>query len=237
MVWGAKPRYGETMSELPILYSFRRCPYAMRARMALAASGARVILREVLLKDKPAELMAISPRATVPVLVLSDGTVLDESLEVMKWALQQHDPLGWLESKGFEADWIDECDHDFKPWLDRYKYADRHPEHSVEFYRENAEAFICKLERALEASKWLCGAAAGAADVATFPFIRQFAGVDPIWWKEAPYPCTRAWLKKWLSSALFSTTMANYTRWESGQTEVEFPEQLPDDVAQLMQTP
>ena len=119
--------------------------------MALAASGARVILREVLLKDKPAELVAISPKATVPVLVLSDGTVLEESLKVMKWALQQHDPMGWLESKGFEADWIDQCDHDFKPWLDRYKYADRHPEAPRRVLsRAGPEAFVFKLESALE---------------------------------------------------------------------------------------
>lgn len=211
------------MSELPILYSFRRCPYAMRARMALAASGARVILREVLLKDKPAELMAISPKATVPVLVLSDGTVLDESLEVMKWALQQHDPLGWIESKGFEADWIDECDHDFKPWLDRYKYADRRPEDPAEYYREEALAFIFKLESALEKGKSLCGDRASLADVAIFPFVRQFAGVEPSWWQAAPYPRTREWLDEWLNTGLFSAIMAKYARWEPGQPIVMFP--------------
>ena len=123
------------MTELPILYSFRRCPYAMRARMALVASGAVVELREVLLKDKPPELVAASPKATVPVLVLSDGRVIEESLDVMQWALVQSDPLGWLEGTALDSDWISECDGDFKHWLDCYKYAERYPEHTAEDYR------------------------------------------------------------------------------------------------------
>ena len=115
------------MTELPILYSFRRCPYAMRARMALVASGAVVELREVLLKDKPPELLSASPKATVPVLLTPDGCVIEESLDVMQWALERHDPLGWLEGCSLGSDWIRECDSDFKHWLDRYKYAERYP--------------------------------------------------------------------------------------------------------------
>ena len=211
------------MTELPILYSFRRCPYAMRARMALVASGAVVELREVLLKDKPPELVAASPKATVPVLVLSDGRVVEESLDVMQWALVQSDPLGWLEGNALDSDWISECDSDFKHWLDRYKYAERYPEHTADQYRNNAEVFIQKLEDRLSVSDWMGGEAAHAVDVALFPFIRQFAGVDPSWWQSAPYPSVRRWLENWLNSALFSAIMAKYPRWESGRAGERFP--------------
>jgi glutathione S-transferase len=211
------------MSDLPILYSFRRCPYAMRARMTLAVSGAEVMLREVLLKDKPPQLVEASPKATVPVLVLPDGRVIEESLGVMRWALEQNDPLSWLDDASLDSDWISECDGDFKHWLDRYKYAERHPEHSAEDYRKSAEGFIQKLEDQLSVSDWLCGTAANAVDVALFPFIRQFAGVDPSWWQQAPYPNVQQWLENWLNSALFSAIMAKYPRWESGQPGERFP--------------
>ena len=191
--------------------------------MALAASGAEVMLREVLLKDKPAELLAASPKATVPVLVLSDGRVIEESLEVMQWALEYRDPLGWLDNAALKSDWISACDGDFKHWLDRYKYADRHPEHTAEDYRKNAEAFIQKLEDRLSGADWVVGDAASAVDVALFPFVRQFAGVEPSWWQQAPYSHVRQWLENWLNSALFSAIMAKYPRWESGQPGERFP--------------
>jgi len=211
------------MTELPVLYSFRRCPYAIRARMAIAESGVQVSLREVLLQDKPPELLAASSKATVPVLVLTDGGVIEESVDVMHWALEQHDPHHWLKSLDFGSDWIQTCDGEFKHWLDRYKYADRYPEHPATFYRENAEAFLASVEAALSASASLAGDAPGFVDVAVFPFIRQFAGVDPAWWQAAPYPCTQLWLDGWLNSALFSRIMAKYPRWESGQPEQRFP--------------
>ena len=211
------------MPNLPILYSFRRCPYAMRARMALAASGAEVMLREVLLKDKPSELLAASPKATVPVLVLSDGQIIEESLDVMQWALEYRDPLNWLGGNALDSDLISACDGDFKHWLDRYKYAERYPEHTAERYRQNAEAFIQRLEDQLSGSEWVGGDAANAVDVALFPFIRQFAGVEPSWWQQAPYPMVSQWLENWLNSALFSAIMAKYPRWESGQPGERFP--------------
>ena len=191
--------------------------------MALAASGAEVMLREVLLKDKPPELVAASPKATVPVLVLSDGRVIEESIDVMQWALVQSDPLGWLEGAALDSDWINECDGDFKHWLDRYKYAERYPEHTAEDYRQKAESFIQKLEDQLSVSDWLGGTAANAVDVALFPFIRQFAGVDPSWWQQAPYPHVQQWLENWVNSALFSAIMTKYSRWESGQPGERFP--------------
>tara|TARA_B100001057_G_scaffold13715_1_gene12864 strand:+ start:267 stop:935 length:669 start_codon:yes stop_codon:yes gene_type:complete len=211
------------MSDLPILYSFRRCPYAMRARMALAASGAEVMLREVLLKHKPAELLAASPKATVPVLVLSEDQALEESLDVMQWALEHCDPLGWLDGTPLDSGWISECDGDFKHWLDRYKYAEGYPDHTAEDCRSNAEEFIQKLEHQLSVSDWVGGEAANAIDVALFPFIRQFAGVEPSWWQQAPYPKVRQWLENWLNSALFSAIMVKYPRWESGQPGERFP--------------
>ena len=215
------------MAEIPILYSFRRCPYAIRARMAIATAGVTVSLREVLLKDKPSELLAASPKGTVPVLVLPDGGVIEESLEVMWWALKANDPKGWLKEGDIESEWIQACDDDFKHWLDRYKYADRYPEHPATTYRERAETFLTKVEGALSNSSGITGDTPSVVDVALFPFVRQFAGVDPEWWREAPYPCTRRWLEGWLNSALFSAIMAKYPRWERGQPGQQFPSDAP----------
>ena len=211
------------MAEHPILYSFRRCPYAMRARMAIAVSGVTVSLREVLLRDKPPELLAASSKATVPVLVLPDGEVIDESFDIMRWALKANDPQGWLQGADTESEWIQACDGEFKHWLDRYKYADRHPEHSATVYRANAEQFLSQVESALSHARWLRGEGASAIDVAVFPFIRQFAGVESDWWADAAYPCTRRWIERWLQSELFSTIMAKYPRWEAGQPGQPFP--------------
>lgn len=216
------------MAALPILYSFRRCPYAMRARMAIATSGVQVSLREVLLKDKPRALLAASPKATVPVLVLPDGKVIDESLDIMRWALNTSDPLGWLNEAVFDSDWIKACDGKFKYWLDHYKYADRYPGHPATFYQENAENFLAEVEANLSDSHWIAGDRACAIDVALFPFIRQFASVDPAWWLNAPYPRIQRWLKAWLDSALFPTIMAKYPRWEAGQPGQLFPSEAPN---------
>ena len=211
------------MNDLPVLYSFRRCPYAISARMAIAAASIEVTIREVLLKDKPPELIAASVKATVPVLVLPDGNVIDESLEVMGWAHSQRDPLGWLSGEGFSSDWIQTCDGEFEYWLDRYKYADRHPEHAAEHYRREAEVFLRQIEERLTGFSWLGGEAPSVTDVALFPFVRQFAGVDPAWWQSSPYPGTRIWLAQWLEGPLFSAVMTKYPRWEPGQPGARFP--------------
>lgn len=211
------------MTELPILYSFRRCPYAMRARMAIAASGTEVSLREVLLRDKPRELLAASSKATVPVLVLPDGRVIEESLDVMRWALKANDPQGWLKEAEIASEWIQTCDGEFKHWLDRYKYADRYPEYPATTYRKNAETFLAKVEGALSNSSGITSDTPSVVDVALFPFIRQFAGVDPEWWREAPYPCTRRWLERWLDGELFLITMQKYSQWKSGDSGEIFP--------------
>jgi len=206
-----------------VLYSFRRCPYAMRARMALAAAGIPVRLREVLLKDKPPALFAASAKATVPVLVLGDGTVLEESLEIMEWALEQNDPLHWAVNPITSSDWIASCDGDFKYWLDRYKYADRYPEHAAEQYRNSAESFIQRLESTLTTSAWVAGPKPAIADIALFPFVRQFAAVDATWWQATPYAMTRRWLDHWVDSDLFNVVMKKYPRWHYGMPEAVFP--------------
>jgi glutathione S-transferase len=212
------------MSDLPVLYSFRRCPYAIRARMAICAAGVPVQLREVLLKNKPVALIEASAKATVPVLVLADGRVIDESLAVIDWALEQHDPEGWADTTAETEALISQCDGSFKGWLDQYKYADRYPGHSPEYYREQAEVFIAGLEQRLAQQQYLGGATATRADVAVFPFVRQFAGVDPGWWQGAAYPEVRRWLSDWLASQAFTQVMAKYPPWQPEGPGVVFPD-------------
>jgi len=207
----------------PILYSFRRCPYAIRARMAIAAAGKAVELREVVLRNKPSAMLDISPKGTVPVLLCSSGQVIEESIEIMHWALAQHDPHRWLTGNSESRFRIDTCDKDFKAWLDKYKYADRHPEYPHEWYRERAEHFVQELESRLNVSAYLGGETASIEDVAIFPFIRQFAGVDPRWWESSDYRRTRAWLNQWLSSALFQRVMQKYPPWQPDSAAASEP--------------
>ena len=188
-----------------VLYSFRRCPYAMRARMALRYSGVPLSIVEVSLKAKPAEMLAASPKATVPVLVCADGSVIEQSLDIMHWALARHDPDNWLQP-GCAA-LIEENDTRFKVLLDRYKYAIRYPEHPMEYYRAQGAEFLQRLEDVLARSAYLAGPALSLADVALAPFVRQFAHVDRDWFEQAPYPRLNAWLERFLASELFSSVM------------------------------
>ncbi len=193
---------------LPILYSYRRCPYAMRARMAIKYANVSVDIRDIALKEKPAEMLIASPKGTVPVLVLQDGQVLEQSLDIMYWALQQRDIDGWLTAdKPLTQRLIAENDGSFKQALDKYKYAIRFPEQSVEFYRAQAEVFLQKLERLLAKSVFLLGDKVSLADIALFPFIRQFSGVDPVWFEAAAYLKLKAWLKQLVDSDLFVDIM------------------------------
>ncbi|MFJ4371290.1 glutathione S-transferase [Pseudomonas japonica] len=191
-----------------ILYSFRRCPYAMRARLALRYAGVALRIEEVSLKAKPAEMLALSPKGTVPVLDLG-GRVLEESLEIMRWALEQNDPQDWRLQGDVRIDeLIARNDGEFKVHLNHYKYAERYPEHSREHYRQQAEGILADLERRLGAQRYLLAEHPSLADAALMPFIRQFAGVEPQWFAEAPYPRLRAWLQGWLESELFKAVMA-----------------------------
>ena len=193
------------MKSLPILYSFRRCPYAMRARMALKYSDIAVEIREVLLSNKPQEMLNYSSKGTVPVLILPNGDVIDESLDIMLWAISQHDPNSW-QQEGFKQ-LIDENDSVFKQHLDKYKYSVRYPEHSTEYYRQQGEVFLQQLEQCLEKHKYLLCDQITIADVAIFPFIRQYAHVDKPWFDQTPYRHLQAWFDEFLQSDFFNAVM------------------------------
>lgn len=203
---------------LPVLYSFRRCPYAIRARLALAQAGIEVALREVVLRDKPAPMLAISPKGTVPVLQLADGTVIDESLQIMCWALERADPEGWLAAAPMERQWalIERNDRDFKPLLDAYKYIERHPARSRAAWAALAiEAHLGPLERQLAGGDHLFGASPSLADAALFPFVRQFARTDLAAFEAMPLPRLRAWLARWQALPLFATVMEKRAPWRA----------------------
>lgn len=200
---------------LPLLYSFRRCPFAIRARLALRYAGIAVEHREVLLRDKPAQMLAASPKGTVPVLVLPEAGVLDESIDIMTWALSQADPGHWQSPPcvGALDEWIAANDGPFKSSLDRYKYADRHPEHPAAHYRDEACAYLRSMDAVLAEHDWLHGHHQGFADAALFPFIRQFAMVDYAWFEGGPYPNLCRWLETWLAHPLFLAVMEKVPPW------------------------
>jgi len=201
------------MAAVPLLYSFRRCPYAMRARMALRYSGVPLDTHEVSLKAKPEEMLRLSPKGTVPVLILQDGTVIDESLDIMRWALARNDPDNWL-MQGHSAEiqlaesLIAENDGFFKQALDRYKYSIRYPEQPREVYRTQGEIFLARLEGLLSDKAYLCRDTCSYADIAIFPFIRQFASADEVWFTQSPYPNLHRWLEALITSSLFIQIMA-----------------------------
>ena len=206
---------------LPVLYSFRRCPYAMRARLALYYAGLQVELREILLKDKPESMLLASPKGTVPVLVLPNGQVIEESLDVVFWALGQQDPNNLLAPT--ERDLIDRNDHEFKGWLDRYKYHVGYPEQPPEYYRQQAEVFLATLEAALSNHDYLAGDEVSVLDICIWPFIRQFAFVDPKWFWQADYPSLQEWLQGYLDSDAFTTIMPKFKAWQVGDEITLFP--------------
>ncbi|MBA3696308.1 MAG: glutathione S-transferase [Methylotenera sp.] len=180
----------------------------MRARMALKYAGIEVEIREISLKNKPKYMLKLSPKATVPVLVLQNGTVLEESVDIMRWALQQHDSEGWLSTDSeLTQQLIAENDGSFKQSLDKYKYAIRFPDQPPETYRAQGQVFLQKLESLLNHSKFLLKNQVGQADIAVFPFVRQFSGVDAAWFETAPYPKLKAWLKGLVESELFISIM------------------------------
>ena len=212
---------------LPLLYSFRRCPYAIRARMAIWVSGSACVLREVVLKDKPQHMLAISPKGTVPVLQLSDGTVIDESLDVMLWALEKNDPEQWLSpyvgGQSVTLDLIRENDGDFKHHLDRYKYAHRYPGEESMAHRSAAEAFIAKLNCRLCNGAFLFGDAPSLIDFAIAPFIRQFANTDRAWFDKTSHEGVQRWLIWFLGSRPFTSVMQKYPKWVPDQAPIHFP--------------
>jgi glutathione S-transferase len=221
------------MPALPVLYTFRRCPYAMRARLAIAVSAVPVELREVALRSKPAELLAASSKGTVPVLVLPGGEVIDQSLDVMRWALDQHDPRGWLQpERGALADMlalIGECDGEFKQHLDRYKYPNRYLQERgcesapsdagfAESHREAASVWLAELAARLTDHCALFGNRLSLADMAMLPFVRQFAHTDAAWFAGQPWPRLQQWLAHFEASDLFAAVMrARPAAWVSAR--------------------
>lgn len=212
-----------TSATVPLLYSYRRCPYAMRARMALLVAGIAFDAHEIVLRDKPVAMLALSPKGTVPVLRLPDGSVLEQSLDIMQWAFVVRDPEGWWARAQSAAnlDLLTVCDGPFKHHLDRYKYPERfdgvvdraQPRDAV------VELLLKPLDARLQHAAQLGGHAPCATDIALFPFVRQFAAVEPAWFGQLPLPALQAWLAGWLQHPLFDAAM---TKLPTGQV-VRFP--------------
>jgi glutathione S-transferase len=205
------------MTTEPILYSFRRCPYAIRARLALAISDTQCVLREVNLARKPAAMLMASAKGTVPVLALADGAVIDESLAIMGWALARHDPEGWLDR--YDADLIARNDGSFKHDLDRYKYPDRYQSDAL-MHRQRGIEFLRVLDVRLSTRGQLCGATRGLTDAAVMPFIRQFAAVDREFFAALPFPHVQRWLADHLASPLFAIVMARVDPWSPDEGSI-----------------
>jgi glutathione S-transferase len=195
----------------PLLYTFRRCPYAIRARLAILVSGVDVEFVEVSLRNKPQALLICSPKGTVPVLQLEDGTVLEQSLDIMCWALHRNDPQNWLQGRSelsIDAQTLIAAnDGPFKYYLDRYKYADRYPQQTRDEYRAMGERFLAQLNERLTGQAHLTGELISLADMAIAPFIRQFAAVDNDWFYASPHSRLIDWLTKIIQSPLFIAVM------------------------------
>jgi glutathione S-transferase len=199
--------------ELPRLYTFRRCPYAMRARMALLQAGQAFEAVEVSLRAKPASLLALSPKGTVPVLQLPGGCVIEESWDIMRWALASGPEKGWWEraQSPQNLDLLQRNDGEFKRHLDRWKYPQRYPGEALapQAHRDRALAvLLAPLEARLSLAPCLGGDTPCATDLALMPFVRQFAAVDPAWFDALPLPSLQNWLKGWLAHPLFLACMA-----------------------------
>ncbi len=214
---------------LPILYSLRNCPYAMRARVAIFKAQQVVILRDIVLSNKPEEMIIASPKATVPVLVLANGTVIEESLAVMLWALNETDPDDLLQSQHeqnlTEMLKLIKCfDDEFKTCLEQYKCAKRYQENNITECRERCELFIKILEERLTINSFLMSKKESLADIAILPYIRQFARIERLWYLQSPYPNVRQWLNNYLQSPMFTKVMAKYPLWLDNYEIVLFGE-------------
>ena len=214
----------KSKNNLPILYSFRRCPYAMRARMAIHFSGQRCELREVLLRDKPPSMLEYSAKGTVPVLILQDGKVIDESLDVIDWALNLNDPDDWQRSKDTKKtkELIKINDGEFKYHLDRYKYSKRYDNEDPEFHRKKCLKFIESVNNELNNSKYIFDDNISYADIVLLPFIRQFRIADIEWFDSLPYDNLKKWLSSFLNSSLLNSIMKKYDLWKEGDKSIVF---------------
>lgn len=214
------------MKSYPILYSFRRCPYAMRARMAIYQANIKCELREIVLKDKPESMLSLSNKGTVPVLLTPGENIIDQSLDVMFWALGKNDPDDWLgENNKQSKSLIKENDNQFKYYLDRYKYQVGYPEQSQEYYRQKTTGFLELLEQQLNSNQGigLVSNRISFADIAIFPFIRQFANVDLAWFQSSPYNLIKRWYINIEQCDLFQNCMIKYEQWYPEQSPIYFP--------------
>ena len=217
----SKTSMNEPERKLPVLYSFRRCPYAMRARLAIAKSNTLVELREVLLRAKPNHMLSLSPKGTVPVLWLCDGTVIDESFEIMKWAYSRDVPENCSQKIDHE-EFIVLIDSKFKYHLDRYKYSSRFKNIDATHHRDSALNILCRIEDLLELG-WLNGATPGFSDFAILPFVRQYRIADINWFDSSiEIPKVRAWLNEFLNWEGFKDIMEKYPQWHEGQQGIQF---------------
>lgn len=207
----------------PVLYSFRRCPYAMRARMALMLNQVTVEIREIILKNKPQAMLIASPKGTVPVLIKPSGEVIDESIDIINFSINESlSPVLNLPNKA-QLTLIQTNDTTFKSNLDKYKYSDRFPEFTQQEYRQQGEVFLQTLEDMLSNQLYLFGDTFTYADIAIFPFIRQFAHVDKSWFEQANYPHVQRWLNEFLVSSAFVTVMKKLPLWQEGDAVTYFP--------------
>ncbi len=212
---------------LPILYSLRQCPYAMRARMGLLLAKQSVILRDIVMKNIPTQMLAASPKGKVPVLVFNDSSVIDESLDIMLWALKQNDPNNLLYKHEPDAlenmlSLISRNDNEFVDALKKYKAAARYHDNNIESARNQCESFISHLEENLTNHHYIMGESLSLVDYAILPFIRQFSRVDRKWYTHAPYPKLRQWLEKHYQDPIFAKTMTQYSQWLDSNAVVIF---------------
>jgi glutathione S-transferase len=207
---------------LPILYSLRHCPFAMRARLAIFKSKKAVELRDVKLTDKPVAMLNASPKGTVPILVVAPAQVIDESLDVMLWSLGKSDPDNLLCNLPDLLAFINVYDSEFKPCIERYKAAKRYHEFNLNECREACEVHIQDLEKRLSEHTYIFGERESLADIAILPFIRQFAKVERQWYVQSSYVNVKRWLNAYLQSRMFNQVMAQYSIWEEGSEVVVF---------------
>ena len=210
------------MSSAPILYSFRRCPYAIRARLAIQASGVEVQLREIILRDKAPEFLTSSPKGTVPVIVIGNQ-VIEESIDIMHWTLSQSDPTGWLNMPNEGYKWISRNDGPFKAALDHTKYSTEYTSRDAHFERDKATNFLHDLNIQIGNRPWMFGRNCTLADVAILPFVRQFANIDNDWFNAQGWQNLYHWLTAFLRSDRFNSAMTKYDKWISGDPVVPFP--------------
>jgi len=209
------------MAQYPILWTFRRCPYAIRARLALVSAGVKVELREILLREKPQPFLDTSTSGTVPALRL-DHQVLDESLDIMIWALEQSDPQQLLDMPKEGRDLIVTNDGPFKTALDHTKYISRYPELDEMVERGKAAAFLFALDERLKGRLWLFGDRPTIADQAILPFVRQFANTNRNWFNTQAWPDLIAWLDRFTGSDTFARVMIKYVPWSEGDERLWF---------------